>query len=81
MFTSDLEETTSATVRLTIETELLTYVVGHIYTGEIELTVDNVESFFKAGDLLELVALKALCGNFLTGVCFWRRQSYLFDVT
>ena len=42
MFTCGLEETTSATVRLTIEPELLTYIVRHIYTGEIELTVDNV---------------------------------------
>ena len=67
MFTCGLEETTSATVRLTIEPELLTYIVRHIYTGEIELTVDNVESFVKAGDLLELVPLKAVCGNFLSG--------------
>ena len=41
--------------------------MGHIYTGEIELSVDNVESFAKAGDLLDLVALKAVCGNFLSG--------------
>ena len=52
MFTCGLEETTSATVRLTIEPDLLTYIVGHIYTGEIELSVDNVETFVKAGDLL-----------------------------
>ena len=67
MFTCGLEETTSATVRLMIEPDLLTNIVGHIYTGEIELSVDNVESFVKAGDLLDLVALKAVCGNFLSG--------------
>ena len=66
MFICGLEETTSATVRLTIEPELLTYVVGHIYTDEIELTIDNVESLVKAGDLLELGDLKAVCENFLS---------------
>ena len=66
MFTCGLEETTSATVRLTIEPDILTCVVGYIYTGEIDLTIDNVESLVKAGDLLLLGILKAVCENFLS---------------
>ena len=44
MFMCGLEESTSTTVPLTMELEIL-------YTGEIELTVDNVESLVKAGDI------------------------------
>ena len=53
MFRCGIEESTSATVQLTMESEILTSIVDYMYTGEIELTVDNVESLIKAGDLLQ----------------------------
>ena len=48
MFRCGLEECTSATVQLTIQPEILISIVDYMNTGEIELTVDNVESLFKA---------------------------------
>ena len=66
MFRCGLEESTSATVQLTMEPEILTSIVDYMYTGEIELTVDNVESLVKVGDLLQLGCLKARCAYFMT---------------
>ena len=63
MFRCGLEESTSATVLLTVEPEILTSIVDYLYTGEIELTVDNVERLFKAGDILQLDNLKVACDN------------------
>ena len=63
MFRCGLEESTSATVLLTVEPEILTSIVDYLYTGEIELTVDNVENLFKAGDILQLDNLKVACEN------------------
>ena len=65
MFRCGLEESTSATVPLTMEPEILTSIVDYMYTGEIELTVDNVESLFKAGDVLQLDTLKVTCETFM----------------
>ena len=55
MFRCNLEESTSATVQLTMQPDMLTNIVEYMYTCEIELTVDKVESLVKAGDLLQLV--------------------------
>ncbi|KAI0226985.1 Kelch-like protein 25 [Lamellibrachia satsuma] len=65
MFRCGLEESTSGTVPLTMEPEILTSIVDYMYTGEIELTADNVESLFKAGDFLQLDTLKVACENFM----------------
>ncbi|KAI0226983.1 Kelch-like protein 21 [Lamellibrachia satsuma] len=65
MFRCGLEESTSATVTLTMEPEILTNIVDYMYTGEIQLTVDNVESLVKAGDLLQLGCLKYTCEDFM----------------
>ena len=65
MFRCGLEESTSATVPLIMEPEILTCMVDYMYTGEIELTVDNVESLFKAGDVFELDIIKEACQNFM----------------
>ena len=65
MFTCGLEESTSATVQLTIQSEILTSIVEYIYTGEIELTIDNVESLVKACDVLQLNNVKTACDGFM----------------
>ena len=65
MFRCCLEESTSSTVPLTMEPEILTSIVDYMYTGEIELTADNVESLFRAGDVLQLDTLKETCENFM----------------
>ena len=63
MFRCGLEESTSATVQLTMEPEILTSFVDYMYTGKIELTVDNVDSLEKAGELLQQDNLKKACKN------------------
>ena len=65
MFRCNLEESMSATVQLTMQPDMLTNIVDYMYTGEIELTVDNVERLVKAGDLLQLGCLKAACADFM----------------
>ena len=65
MFTCGLEESTSATVQLTVQPEILTSIVEYIYTGEIELTIDNVESLVKACDVLQLDNVKTACDGFM----------------
>ena len=57
MFRSGVEESTSPTVQLTMAPEILSTIVQYIYTGEIKLTIDNVESLVKACDVLQLDTL------------------------
>ncbi|KAK2174818.1 hypothetical protein NP493_775g01078 [Ridgeia piscesae] len=64
MFRSGVEESTSPTVQLTMAPEILSTIVQYIYTGEIKLTIDNVESLVKACDVLQLDTLKAACESF-----------------
>ncbi|KAI0239431.1 Ectoderm-neural cortex protein 1 [Lamellibrachia satsuma] len=65
MFMCGLEESTSATVPLTMKPEILTNIVDYMYTGEIELTVDNVDNLVIAGDLLQQDNVKEACENFI----------------
>ena len=65
MFKCGLKESTSDTVQLTMEPEILRSVVDYIYTGQVELTVDNVEDLVKSADVLSLECLKATCADFM----------------
>ena len=65
MFRRGFKESASDTVELTIEPEILTSMIDYIYTGEIQLTVDNVEGLVNACDVLQLDTLKAGCDDFL----------------
>ncbi|KAK2190600.1 hypothetical protein NP493_74g00014 [Ridgeia piscesae] len=65
MFGCGLKESTSDTVQMTMEPGTLTSIVDYIYTGQIELTVDNVDSLVKACDVLRLDGLKAGCEDFM----------------
>ena len=62
MFQCGLKE---STVQLTMEPETLRSVVDYIYTGQIELTVDNVENLVKSADVLSLECLKTTCADFM----------------
>ena len=66
LFRCGLQESASDTVQLTMGPEVMTSVVDYMYTGEIELTVDNVESLVEACDILQLDGLKAGCEDFMT---------------
>ena len=48
-----------------MEPEILTSIVDYVYTGEIELTADNVESLVKEGDLLQQDTPSEACENFI----------------
>ncbi|KAK2194285.1 hypothetical protein NP493_1g12024 [Ridgeia piscesae] len=65
MFRSGLEKSTSASVLLTMEPDILRKVIDYIYTGEIELTIDNVERMVIACDVLQLNTLKTACESFM----------------
>ncbi|KAK2166360.1 hypothetical protein NP493_1328g00032 [Ridgeia piscesae] len=65
LFKCPLKESKSDTVQLTMEPEVLTSVVDYVYTGAIELTIDNVESVVKACDVLQLASLMAGCEEFM----------------
>ncbi|KAK2177067.1 hypothetical protein NP493_619g00027 [Ridgeia piscesae] len=59
------KEGTTNTYELPVEPEALVSVVDYIYTGEIELTIDNVEGLVRAADVLQLRGLKATCENYM----------------
>ena len=65
MFKSGLEKGASASVQLTMEPDILRKVIDYIYTGEIELTTDNVERLVIACDVLQLNTLKTACESFM----------------
>ena len=65
MLRSDFDESKSASVQMTMEPDVLSKVVDYIYTGEIQLTADNVERFVIACDVLHLNTLKTACESFM----------------
>ena len=79
LFRCGLQESRSDPVQLTMEPHILANIIDYMYTGEIELTDDNVESLVEACDVLQLDALKARCEHFMLTqvdvtncVRFWR---------
>ena len=58
MFRCDLKESTSDTIQVNMQPTILTRTTDYIYTGEMELTVDNVKSLVEACDVLQLDTLK-----------------------
>ena len=60
VFRCGLEENQSAMTRLTAQPGILTSIVDYIYTGETELTVDNMGSLVKTCDVLQLDTLKTV---------------------
>ena len=65
MFRCGLQENATDTVQLTMEPDIVISIINYMYTGEIEMTVDNVESLVKACDILQLDALKVGCEDFM----------------
>ena len=65
MFQCDPKESTSDTIQMNMQPTILTRIVDYIYTGEIQLTVDNVKRLVEACDVLQLDTLKTACENFM----------------
>ena len=68
MFRCGLQDKSSDPVQMTMEPAIMTSVIDYIYTGEIELTIDNVKSLVEACDILQLDGLKAACEDFMTSL-------------
>ena len=66
MFTSNLSESQSDTVTLQIDPVTLGLVVDYMYSGEMKITVDNVQILVETSDLLMLDDLKAACDQFMS---------------
>ena len=85
IFRCGLQKNASDTVELTMEPEILSSIVDYMYTGDIELTVDNVGSLVKACDILQLDALKDRCEDFMmtqvdvTNCCRFYSLSQLYQ--
>ena len=58
MFRCGLEDSAPATIEVNMQPVILAIVIDYIYTGKIQLTVDNVDSLVKACDVLKLDTLK-----------------------
>ena len=65
MFTSGLQESTSRTVPLEVDSATLACVVDYFYTAEVEFTVDNVQKIVEASDLLQVDDLKTAGEKFM----------------
>ena len=63
-FLSDLAESTAATVTLKINPAALELIVDYMYTAEITVTADNVQSLVEACDFFLLNDLKSICDQF-----------------
>ena len=65
MFSSDLVEATSDTVRLETDPEILRDAIDYIYNGKVDISTDNVQNLVTAGDFFLLDKLKIACERFL----------------
>ena len=65
IFSSDLVEATSDTVRLETDPKTMRHVVDYIYNGEVVISTDNVQNLVNTSDFFLLDKLKTACGRFL----------------
>uniref|UniRef100_A0A8D0BX51 Kelch like family member 23 n=2 Tax=Salvator merianae TaxID=96440 RepID=A0A8D0BX51_SALMN len=66
MFTSDMKEKGKNQVILSgLSPEILESLVFYIYTSEIQITKQNVQSLLQAADLLQFPSVKKACEQFL----------------
>lgn len=66
MFTGGLAEENQASVEIkAIAPTTLVHLIAFIYTGDIEITVENVQELMVAADMLEITDVVHVCSNFL----------------
>ncbi|XP_076046546.1 actin-binding protein IPP-like isoform X2 [Oratosquilla oratoria] len=66
MFTGGLIEETMSTIELkAVSANILAQLIRFIYTGDIEVKVDNVQELMVAADMLEIHDVVHVCTNFL----------------
>ena len=66
MFTSDVAESFQKEIEIiSVDGEVLCDVIDYMYTGDISIGVNNVQSVFSAANFLELLPLCDRCANFM----------------
>lgn len=66
MFTSDLRERNSQRIQLPeIYSDTMALILDYVYSGEVKITLENVQSLFQAADFLDYNNLSAGCIVFL----------------
>jgi hypothetical protein len=66
MFTIGMKESKESEVELKeVKPEVLGLMMRYMYTGEVEVTIDNVQDVLAASNMLQLLDLKQACSSFL----------------
>lgn len=66
MFTADMRERTNSLIKLTgVDCGVLGVLVDYVYTAQVCITENNVQSLLEAADLLQFVSVKQACEEFL----------------
>ena len=66
MFTINMKESQENEIELKeVKPEVLGLMVRYMYTGEVEVTIDNVQDVLAASNMLQLLDLKQACSSFL----------------
>ena len=66
MFQSELDESRQSKIPIKeMEASTLRLVLNYIYTGSVDLSVDNVQSVLSAANLFQLIQLRDGCASFM----------------
>lgn len=66
MFTTDMAEANQDTVTMKdVDPDVLDRLVEFVYTGRLDVTVDNVQDLLAAASLVQLEAVQVICCDFL----------------
>lgn len=90
MFRSELDESRQSKVPIKeMEASTLLLVLDYVYTGKVELSVDNVQNVLSAANLFQMIALREGCASFMmhhisvdncVGVYFFARAHECHDL-
>ncbi|XP_041856783.1 kelch-like protein 23 [Melanotaenia boesemani] len=66
MFTADMKERSNSVIKLTgVDCGVLGALVDYVYTAQVSITENNVQSLLEAADLLQFITVKQACEEFL----------------
>ena len=65
IFSSELAEANSGSVRIEVDPSTMVNVVDYIYTDEVDISTDNVQNLVAASDLFQLDQVSAACQRFM----------------
>lgn len=66
MFTADMRERSNSVIKLAgVDSAVLGALVNYVYTAQVRITEDNVQSLLEAADLLQFTTVKQACEEFL----------------